>query len=240
MQSTIRLGRVISTHHVTTRRNPRNRRRIHIPHPLYAGRRGWRRLLTPAHVATFKSLISQQLVPTICAETNIPLSDWDVISDRVLLQRLAEAQECGCTLSEQAVKQTFTHALRQEPARRIVEKLRDYDAWAVYDHMQRGTSAHPASQPQQPQQAPHTPSPKHALSNFMKDASAANNHGQGQPPPHPPAAPRPRCTRHKLALLLRPHQMPRTTLYGAILPNLWLSRPHSGHVQQASKARTWS
>lgn len=37
-----------------------------------------------AKLPTFKSLISQQLVPTICAETNIPLSDWEHISDRVL------------------------------------------------------------------------------------------------------------------------------------------------------------
>ena len=37
---------------------------------------------------TFKSLISQQLVPTICAETDIPLSDWDHISDRVLLEKI--------------------------------------------------------------------------------------------------------------------------------------------------------
>ena len=148
---------------------------------------------------SFKSLISQQLVPTICAETEIPLTDWEHISDRVLLekielrlrpknstdvinrlrelsisrdtqkgtlsqryrvfaetflQRLAEAQECGCTVSENATKQVFIQAVRQEPAleswtheekwtnvwdahRRIVERLRDYDCWAVYDQMQR-------------------------------------------------------------------------------------------------------
>jgi hypothetical protein len=159
---------------------------------------------------TFKSLISQQLVPTICAETDIPLSDWDHISDRVLLekiearlrpknstdvinrlrelsiskdaskgtlsqryrlfaeaylQRLAEAQECGCAIPEGAVKRTFQRAVQQEPAldswiseekwtsiwdahRRIVERLREYDAWAVYDHMQRDKNA-PQTQGQQ-------------------------------------------------------------------------------------------
>jgi hypothetical protein len=167
---------------------------------------------------TFKSLISQQLVPTICAETDIPLADWDHISDRVLLekiesrlrpknstdvinrlcelsiskdtskgtlsqryrlfaeaylQRLAEAQECGCVLTESAIKRTFQRAVRQEPAleswiseekwtsvwdahRRIVEHLREYDAWAVYDHMQRGTTA-PHTQGQQEDTAKSTP-----------------------------------------------------------------------------------
>jgi hypothetical protein len=147
---------------------------------------------------TFKSLISQQLIPTICAECAIPMHDWELLSDRVLLekieerlkpknatdvinrlreltisqdttkgtlsqryrlfaesflQRLAEAQECGCTVTENAIKQTFVRAVRQEPAldswvseekwtnvwdahRRIVERLRDYDAWAVYANMQ--------------------------------------------------------------------------------------------------------
>jgi len=80
---------------------------------------------------TFKSLISQQLVPTICAECDISMQDWEHISDRVLrlfaeafLQRLAEAAECGCTLTDTAVKSTFTRAVKQEPARRIVERLR--------------------------------------------------------------------------------------------------------------------
>ena len=149
---------------------------------------------------TFKSLISPQLVPTICAEIELPMSDWEQIGDRFLLeriearlkpknttdvinrlreltisrdtskgtlsqryrqfaetflQRLAEAQECGCVISDTAVKQTFTRALRQEPAldswigeekwstiwdahRRVVERLKEYDAWAVYDKMQQG------------------------------------------------------------------------------------------------------
>jgi hypothetical protein len=166
---------------------------------------------------TFKSLISQQLVPTICAETNIPLSDWEHLSDRVLLekieerlkpknatdiinrlreltisrdttkgtlsqryrlfaetflQRLAEAKECSCEVSEAAVKQTFTRAARQEPVldswlseekwvdvwtahRRIVNKLRDYDAWAVYDSMQKTVVQHAHV----PQSAPHPPPP---------------------------------------------------------------------------------
>jgi hypothetical protein len=149
---------------------------------------------------TFKSLISPQLVPTICAETETSMAEWESISDRVLLeriearlkpksttdvinrlreltiskdaskgtlsqryrqfaeaflQRLAEAQECGCVIADTAVKQTFTRALKQEPAleswiceekwtniwdahRRVVERLREYDAWAVYDRMQKG------------------------------------------------------------------------------------------------------
>jgi hypothetical protein len=147
---------------------------------------------------TFKSLISQQLVPTICAECDISQADWEHISDSILLeriearlkpknsadvinklreltissdtskgtlsqryrvfaesflQRLSEAQECGCALAETAVKNTFIRAIRQEPAlesfvseekwttvwsahRKIVERLREYDAWAVYDAMQ--------------------------------------------------------------------------------------------------------
>ena len=153
---------------------------------------------------TFKSLISPQLVPAICAETEIPLGDWEHLSDRVLLeriedrlkpknatdvinrlrelkiskdtskgtlsqryrvyaetfmQRLAEAIECGCTVPEPAIKQAFTSALKQEPAidswvhevkwstvwdahRRIVTRLRDYDAWAVYDGMQKNLHMH--------------------------------------------------------------------------------------------------
>lgn len=149
---------------------------------------------------TFKSLISPQLVPTICAETEIPMGEWEHVSDRILLekiearlkpksttdvinrlreltiskdgskgtlsqryrqfaetflQRLAEAQECGCVVSDTAIKQCFTRALKQEPAleswiseekwtniwdahRRVVERLKEYDAWAVYDKMQRG------------------------------------------------------------------------------------------------------
>lgn len=62
------------------------------------------------------------------------MQDWEHISDRVLrlfaeafLQRLAEAAECGCTLSDTAVKSTFTRAVKQEPARRIVERLRQTD-----------------------------------------------------------------------------------------------------------------
>ena len=39
---------------------------------------------------TFKSLISPQLVPAICAETEIPLSDWEHLSDRVLLERIED------------------------------------------------------------------------------------------------------------------------------------------------------
>jgi hypothetical protein len=167
--------------------------------------RAWRQYMVSEGMyapRSFKSLISQQLIPTICAETNIPLADWDHISDRVLLekiesrlkpknatdiinrlreltishdttkgtlsqryrlfaeiylQRLAEAQECGCEVSDSAIKQTFMRAVRQEPIldswmaeekwttvweahRRIVERLRDYDAWAVYDSMQRGVT----------------------------------------------------------------------------------------------------
>ena len=148
---------------------------------------------------TFKSLISPQLIPLICAETNIPHTDWEHISDRVLIERiesrlrpknsadvitklrelkiskdtskgtlsqryrvyaeafllkLAEAEECGCHLPETAIKQTFTSAMKQEPVldswihdekwsnvwdahRRIVERLRDFDSWSVYDNMQR-------------------------------------------------------------------------------------------------------
>ena len=166
---------------------------------------------------TFKSLISQQLVPAICADCDISPADWEHISDSALLekiearlkpknsadvinklrelaissdtskgtlsqryrvfaesflQRLSEAQECGCTLAETAVKNTFTRAIRQEPAlesfvseekwttvwgahRRIVERLREYDAWAVYDAMQHPkapttttAAAAPNTQPQ--------------------------------------------------------------------------------------------
>jgi hypothetical protein len=166
---------------------------------------------------TFKSLISPQLVPTICAETEISLQDWEDISDRILLekietrlkpksttdvinrlreltiskdgtkgtlsqryrqfaetflQRLAEAQECGCVISDTAIKQTFTRAQRQEPAleswiceekwisiwdthRRVVERLKEYDAWAVYDRMQRNVLMQhvhvpPVESPEQP------------------------------------------------------------------------------------------
>jgi hypothetical protein len=166
---------------------------------------------------TFKSLISPQLVPTICAETEISMQEWEDISDRILLekietrlkpksttdvinrlreltiskdgtkgtlsqryrqfaetflQRLAEAQECGCVISDTAIKQTFTRALRQEPAleswiceekwisiwdahRRVVERLKEYDAWAVYDRMQRNVQMQnvhvsPVESPEQP------------------------------------------------------------------------------------------
>jgi hypothetical protein len=204
---------------------------------------------------TFKSLISQQLVPTICAECDIPLSDWDHISDRILLeriearlkpksttdvinrlrelsisqdtskgtlsqryrvfaeaylQRIAEAQECGCKLSDNAIKQSFTRAVRQEPAletwvseekwtsvwdahRRIVERLRDYDAWSVYDSMQRNvtTQQQHVHTPPLTMQQPHGPTAKpevgqkrqwdgskqhqsfvNTLAELMKDASA--------------------------------------------------------------------
>jgi hypothetical protein len=128
---------------------------------------------------TFKSLISQQLVPTICAECEIPLSDWDHISDRILLeriearlkpkstadvinrlrelsisqdtsketlsqryrvfaegylQRIAEAQECGCKLSDNAVKQSFLRAVRQEPV---------LDTW-VTEEMDNGVGRSPS------------------------------------------------------------------------------------------------
>ena len=168
---------------------------------------------------SFKSLISQQLVPTICAECEISMADWEHISDSALLeriearlkpknsadvinklreliissdtskgtlsqryrvfaetflQRLSEAQECGCTLAEAAIKNAFTRAIRQEPAlesfvseekwttvwaahRRIVERLRDYDAWAVYDAMQHPkavTTTPPATAPSGQSQQP--------------------------------------------------------------------------------------
>jgi hypothetical protein len=197
--------------------------------------RAWRQYMVSEGMyapRTFKSLISQQLVPTICAETNIPLADWDHISDRVLLekiearlkpknstdiinrlreltisrdtnkgtlsqryrlfaetylQRLAEAQECGCEVSDSAIKQTFTRAVRQEPVldswmaeekwtdvweahRRIVERLRDYDAWAVYDSMQRGVV-------QQHVQVPAT-NPPHVTITIPPPAQPANQPGQ--------------------------------------------------------------
>ena len=70
------------------------------------------------------------------------------------LHRLAEAKEAGCPIPDQAVKQTFLRAMREEPVlenwlgeekwttaadahRRIVEKFKDYDAWAMYSGMKR-------------------------------------------------------------------------------------------------------
>jgi hypothetical protein len=244
---------------------------------------------------TFKSLISQQLVPTICAECDISMQDWEHISDRVLLekieqrlkpknstdvinrlrelsisrdtskgtlsqryrlfaeaflQRLAEAVECGCTLSDTAVKSTFTRAVKQEPAleswvteekwtsvwdahRRIVERLREYDAWAVYENMQRNPTQYHVHTPATDGPAATPPSNKpeagnkrswdgskthqsfvHALTSMMKkmQEGTTNYHAGGQPPRGD--------TRPSNAPDHRPHHPPRDPSYDYVHPGL--------------------
>jgi len=97
------------------------------------------------------------------------------------LLRLAEAQETGCEVSEQAIKTTFTAAVRQEVIletwlqekrwtnvmdahRNIITHLRDYDLYAVYHTLTRAQPQPPAPPappaPQQQQQPPPPPPPR--------------------------------------------------------------------------------